>query len=248
VQASFGHLACPSGGRQTVPSAGLEPMGPLASRSWDGQDRIVAVRSDFEQCLFAEGAVTVAGMDEVGRGALAGPVTVGLVMIDRKCGPPPARLDDSKRLRPAVRAALVPEIVEWAAGWAIGHASAAEVDDVGIVRALGRAGRRALARLASCPSVVVVDGPYDWLMGEGTDRGNVPTRVVPLVGADHSLAAVAAASVLAKVCRDRRMMQLEELFPGYGFADHKGYGTPAHRAAIAVRGPSSLHRLSWSLG
>lgn len=207
----------------------------------------MTVGTDLERRLLAEGAAAVGGMDEVGRGALAGPVTVGLVVVDRRCGPPPDRLDDSKRLRPAVRAALVPEIQEWAAGWSIGHASAAEVDDVGIVPALRRAGRRALARLAPDPSVLVLDGPFDWLAGEGRARDDTSARVVPLVGADQSVAAVAAASVLAKVCRDRCMTELDEFFSGYGFRDHKGYGTPAHRAAIAARGPSPLHRLTWSL-
>jgi ribonuclease HII len=203
-------------------------------------------------------------MDEVGRGALAGPVTVGVVVVDAAVRSAPSGVRDSKLLTPAVRQALVPKLQRWAVGYAIGHAGPEEIDRFGILAALRLAGRRALAQLVTPPSCVLLDGSYDWLTTRAEQAGlfeldapgRCPAPVVELavdpvvttfVKADLRCAAVAAASVLAKVERDALMVRLAADFPAYGWQENKGYSAPEHAAALRRLGSCSYHRRSWSL-
>ncbi|GAA2844439.1 ribonuclease HII [Streptosporangium fragile] len=188
----------------------------------------------LERLLNDGGSKLVAGVDEVGRGAWAGPVAVCAVVTD--LSDPPAGLTDSKMLSPARRAALVPEIITWAAGVGYGEASHEEIDELGMTEALRRAARRALAALPVRPDVVILDGKHDYL--------GAPWPVRCEVKADLSSVSVAAASVVAKVRRDTHMASLG--CAEYGFADNAGYPSPVHQAALASLGPTEHHRLSWS--
>lgn len=199
----------------------------------------------LERHLLAGGACCVTALDEVGRGAAAGPVSVGAVQVSAGTGEPPTRLRDSKLLSPAARAQLVPQIDRWADRWAVGHASAAEIDQVGIIAALGLAAWRALDQLDAVP-LVLLDGNLDWVSAAGASRPHLPT-VVTKVKADLVCASVAAASVVAKVARDEIMVELDSAVPGYDLARHKGYLTAAHTNALAHLGPSVQHRRSWRL-
>lgn len=208
-----------------------------------------------ERALLRSGHHRVAGVDEVGRGSLAGPVTVGVVVVTAATRSAPAGLRDSKLLTPAAREALAPRLRRWARGWGVGHAEPEEIDDLGILRALRLAGARALAAAAAAPDAVVLDGDYDWLnrpepapacaelpgaVGPAPDVGTV-------VRADVRCAAVAAASVLAKVARDELMVERSAAHPAYGWEHNKGYGAPDHVAALARHGPCAQHRRSWRL-
>lgn len=206
---------------------------------------------DLEYEFLRSGAALVAGIDEVGRGALAGPVSVGVALIDATVGPIPAGLADSKLISEKKREALVSPLREWVVAYAIGHAEPHEIDDVGIIAALRRAAIRALAQLPATPDIAILDGSHDWLtrsddlFAAGDD---VVTPAVHMrVKADRDCAVVAAASVLAKVERDARMVELDAQFPGFGVAGNKGYGSDAHRAAIASLGATDMHRRSWNL-
>lgn len=216
-----------------------------------------------ERVLQRQGHRLVAGMDEVGRGALAGPVSVGVVVIDEVCRSAPVGVKDSKLLSHQVRERLVPKIQAWATAYAVGHASPDEIDRYGIMVALRFAGSRALAALSVTPDLILLDGNYDWL----TDPGRmgllgfleedfdcfpsapsapcVPVRT--MVKADMFCSSVAAASVLAKVERDAMMVALAAEVPGYAWELNKGYSAPEHFAALESHGPSVHHRRSWRL-
>jgi ribonuclease HII len=201
---------------------------------------------DLERELHAAGATWVIGCDEVGRGAIAGPVAVGLGAVHLECGEVPVGLRDSKLLSEKRREALYPTATSWVQAHAVGLADAREVDEIGIVAALGLAGRRALTALHEAgvgimSSVVVLDGNHDYL----TPALSTPPRITTRVKADRDCASVAAASVIAKVHRDRMMIAADDEHPGYGWAGNKGYGSTAHYAALTELGPSPLHRLTW---
>lgn len=186
------------------------------------------------------------GCDEVGRGAIAGPVAVGLAIVDVTIGPFPTGLRDSKLLSEKRRELLAPLTASWALHTAVGLASAREVDTVGLTAALGLAGRRALESLHEAganirESVILLDGSFDWL----NPALSTPLRVRTRVKADRDCASVAAASVVAKVHRDRLMIDADARTPGYGWAGNKGYGSSGHFAAIAALGPTDLHRHTW---
>lgn len=217
----------------------------------------------IERALLRSGATLVGGMDEVGRGALGGPVSVGVVVVDGRSRSLPG-VRDSKLLPPDVREELAPVIRRWAVDCAVGHATAAEIDAAGIIGALRMAGLRALAALRVVPDAILLDGSHDWLsppmqstlFDEGAasepldDVGAVeelPAQVHLQVKADLSCTSVAAASVLAKVERDGRMRELHRLHPGYGWAENKGYASAGHRAALERLGPCVEHRRSWRL-
>lgn len=212
----------------------------------------VAVSLRHERTLLRAGASVVCGVDEVGRGALSGPVTVGMVLVDASVRRSLAGVRDSKLLTPGARVALVPRIREWAVGHAVGHAGADEVDEVGLVAALRRAGLRALGTLPVRPDVILLDGSHDWLTGPTQaslleeEELQVP-RVVTRVKADLTCTSVAAASVLAKTERDAIMVELDRIHPAYGWAENKGYASPGHLAALRDVGPCPLHRRSWNL-
>ena len=200
-----------------------------------------------ERRLLRGGAVLLASMDEVGRGAPAGPVHVGVVVVDAATPPAPAGVRDSKLLAARARDALAPRVERWAVDSAVGSASADEVDACGVVGALRLAGRRALAELAVVPDLVLLDGSHDWLSGPDPERAGDGVPVVTRVRADLTCASVAAASILAKVRRDARMAELDRDHPGYGFAANKGYGTVDHLEALRRLGPTPQHRVSWNL-
>ncbi|ALE06404.1 hypothetical protein AL755_14560 [Arthrobacter sp. ERGS1:01] len=221
---------------------------------------------EWERELAAQGYTLVAGCDEVGRGSLAGPVSVGLVVIDAATAVDLPGVKDSKLLREPVRQALVPAIEEWASAHAVGHASAAEIDAVGLVAALRLAGTRALATVATelLPDYVILDGNQDWLsipaqsdLGFGADLfsqeapqdapSGATMTVRTRIKADMTCLSVAAASVLAKVERDAMMVALAEQFPQFGWDGNKGYATAAHRSAIAEHGATDFHRKTWRL-
>jgi ribonuclease HII len=199
-----------------------------------------------ERELFQGGAPIVLACDEVGRGALAGPVSVGLVVIDASVRRMPAGLRDSKLMSEPRREAMAPKAAAWVRGWAVGEASAAEIDAIGIMACLGLAGARAFAALvAAQPDIddapLLLDGNYDWLSAPIERRARVVTRIK----ADRDCASVAAASVIAKVHRDGGMRRAHDETPLYGWDENKGYSSPAHFAAIDEHGPSGLHRMTW---
>jgi ribonuclease HII len=208
-----------------------------------------------EKAMLRAGASRLGGVDEVGRGSPAGPATCAVVVIDQGVGRVPEGLRDSKLLSAAAREALVVAVERWALDWAVGHASAAEVDALGLTSALRLAGHRALAQLSGPIDAVLLDGSFDWLRRpeqsslltpEDISQVVVPP-VTTKVKADLSCATVAAASVLAKVARDALMAELAEQYPGYGWESNKGYGSPEHLDAIRRLGLTPQHRKSWSL-
>jgi ribonuclease HII len=210
-----------------------------------------------ERALQRQGHRLLAGMDEVGRGALAGPVSVGVVVIDDVCRSAPVGVKDSKLLSHQMRERMVPKIQRWATAYAVGHASPGEIDRHGIMVALRFAGTRALAALPVIPDLVILDGNYDWLTdpervgllglleGGGNLAPCVPVKT--MVKADMFCSSVAAASVLAKVERDAMMVALAVDVPDYAWELNKGYSAPEHFAALQSHGPSAHHRLSWRL-
>lgn len=206
-----------------------------------------------ERQLLRAGADLVAGMDEVGRGALAGPVSVGVVVVDDQTPTAPQGLADSKLLSPAAREGLVPHLVRWGRAHGVGHASAAEIDEVGIVAALRLAGTRALEQVEQVlgpVTTVLLDGSHDWLTPPAdlfSQEVDTPRTVHMRVRADQTCACVAAASVVAKVTRDALMTDLDAQHPAYCWAQNKGYAAPAHVAALAQHGPTTWHRRSWRL-
>ena len=196
--------------------------------------------------MHREGIRFVIGCDEVGRGAIAGPVAVGLSVVGAGIRKHPDGLRDSKMLSEKRREELAPLARGWSHFSAVGLASAPEVDAIGIIAALALAGRRALTELheagvAIHESVVLLDGSHDWL----TPSLTKPPRVHTRVKADRDCASVAAASVIAKVHRDRLMIDADATIPGYGWSGNKGYGSTEHYAAINTLGPSELHRQTW---
>ena len=202
--------------------------------------------NDVELELFQTGARTVIGCDEVGRGAIAGPVGVGMTALTLDHGIWPVGLRDSKMLSQKRRELLEPLTLEWAPLSAVGYAEATEVDAIGITAALGLAGKRALIQLHEAgvdvmASVVLLDGSTDWL----SSALNVAPRVHTRVKADRDCVSVAAASVVAKVQRDKLMIEADSEYPGYHWPSNKGYGSAAHFDAIRQLGATEIHRHTW---
>ncbi|NLU81533.1 ribonuclease HII [Rhodococcus sp. HNM0569] len=191
----------------------------------------------MESTLLRCGLGPVAGVDEAGRGACAGPLVVAACVLPARPLPSLERLDDSKKLTERVREELFPIITRVALGWSVVEFSAAEVDAVGVHRANIEGMRRAVAGLGLSPGYVLTDG---------FRVPGLPAPSLPVIGGDAAAACIAAASVLAKVSRDRTMVALGEEFPQYDFGVHKGYCTRRHMRAIADHGASTQHRLSWS--
>jgi len=176
----------------------------------------------------------IAGVDEVGRGAWAGPVVAAAVILD--LDRLPEGLDDSKRLSPSRREQLFQAIRETAQAIALGIVDAREIDRTNILRATERAMRQAVEGLRPRPDFLLIDAVR-------LDDLGIPYRA--LIRGDQISVSIAAASIIAKVTRDRLMREYDGLYPGYGFAQHVGYGTPAHRDALARLGPCPIHRLSF---
>jgi ribonuclease HII len=199
----------------------------------------------------------VLAVDEVGRGAAAGPCSVGVVLLSHPHTSPPAGLDDSKKLSPARRTSLLPHITAWAPTQ-VGHASAAEIDDLGVSLALTLAFRRAYAAFepslgSGVGLLVLLDGSYDWV-NLPPDSKDLPAELATsprllvrtVVRGDSSHTSLAAASIVAKCTRDSLMESLHETDPRYLWSKNKGYLSPAHLAAISTYGLSDYHRQSWS--
>ncbi|MGA0877990.1 MAG: ribonuclease HII [Ilumatobacteraceae bacterium] len=196
-----------------------------------------APNRDWEESLHADGCDVVVGIDEVGKGAWAGPMAVGAVVIPRTGAVPEVR--DSKTLSERRREALFDEITAWCQSWSVGYASASECDELGMVAAQRLATRRALESLAVVPTAAVVDGNWDFV-------SPAVARVETRVKGDASSVSIAAASIVAKVTRDRLMRQLAGDYPMWSFDTNKGYPCPRHRTALQGYGPSAIHRRSWS--
>ena len=193
---------------------------------------------EIERELAAAGNPRVAGVDEVGRGAWAGPVVVCAVVARPGFPAPPGGLTDSKRLTPQRRAELAAELPAWVESYALGAASHDEIDALGMTAALRRAARSALDKLPERPDTVLLDGSHDYI--------GHPWRVRCAVKADLRSVSVAAASVIAKVYRDRLMAELGQAHTEFAFGENGGYPSPAHQQALATLGPTPYHRLSWS--
>jgi len=210
---------------------------------------------EHERSLVARGEVVV-GVDEVGRGALAGPLTVGVVVVT-SAAPAPRGLTDSKLLSPARRESLVAPIRGWAAAWSLGSVSASDIDRWGLRLALAVAATRALDGLTLTPTFALLDGSFNLLDApmplDGEVNGVPPLRYATLrhatlVKGDRKSATIAAASVLAKVHRDAEMIRLHEGFEPYEWSQNKGYGSARHMQVLRQRGPSMHHRRTWRLG
>lgn len=206
-------------------------------------------RLTLERRLLREHPIVIA-CDEVGRGALAGPVAVGAAVIDASGARRriPRGLRDSKLVPEPRRADVAARAASWVAASAVGWASSSEIDEIGIMRALGLATIRALADLRAHgvvaeDAIVLLDGNYDYI----TPAGGTGLRVRPVIKADRDCATAAAASVIAKVARDALMTDLHDDLPAYNWARNKGYSSPDHREAIRAHGISRHHRASWAL-
>lgn len=197
----------------------------------EGKER-QALRAHFSPLGLME-----CGCDEAGRGCLAGPVVAAAVILPERFAHP--LLNDSKQLTEAQRELLRPIIEAEALSWGIGVCSPEEIDQLNILQASITAMHRAIEQLVLSPELLLIDGnrfrPYPGIPHECIVKG------------DATYCSIAAASILAKTERDRLMLELAQLYPGYGFAEHKGYPTPQHRAALAELGPSPVHRLSFRL-
>ena len=189
---------------------------------------------DYERQAWNSGAETVCGVDEAGAGPLMGPVYAAAVILPRELDIP--GLNDSKKLTEKKREALYEVITTQAVSWSVTRVEAWEIDEMDILNARMLAMNRAIAQLTPQPALALIDG-------NRSTGITVPSRCV--VGGDGKCADIAAASVLAKVTRDRYMRRMAETYPQYGFEKHKGYGTAAHYAAIRAYGPSPIHRPSF---
>jgi ribonuclease HII len=176
----------------------------------------------------------VCGVDEAGRGPWAGPVSAGAVILDVRRVP--KGLNDSKKLSAKAREGLELEIKARALAWGVGFASVEEIASLNILHATGLAMRRAVEAMAVTPAFALVDGNYAFAL---------PCPVKTVVGGDALSKSIAAASILAKVARDRLMAEMDQAYPGYGFAAHKGYRAPVHARALLELGPCEIHRMGW---
>ena len=191
---------------------------------------------DRELHLIRSGHALIAGLDEAGRGAWAGPVVAAAVILNLLQAASLREVNDSKQLSPRQRAALYPVIVDHCVTYGIGQGSAAEIDSIGILPATRLAMQRAVEALSPQPDALIIDAVR-------LPQVNKPQAVFNF--ADSISLSVAAASILAKVTRDRLLIELDAQYPAYQFARHKGYGTQIHRAALQSAGPCDIHRASF---
>ncbi|MEX3609703.1 ribonuclease HII [Rothia sp. LK2588] len=228
---------------------------------------------ETEETFFASGVDLIAGMDEVGRGSLAGPVSVGVALVPAGTVLSVEGLTDSKALSKLRRESMVSDIETWCTT-AVGSATPQEIDEWGMTAALRVAGHRALAQAVStagqAPDMVLLDGKHDWFTSPADDLLSMvdPTQLAfntalnrvwgngvvwsgpvhTVIKGDLSCASISAASVVAKVHRDELMTRLAQEYPAYGWEKNMGYGSAAHREAVETHGPTVHHRLSWNLG
>lgn len=193
--------------------------------------RLDAMR-EFERQY--EGCGLICGIDEAGRGPLAGPVVAGAAILPADCQI--LYLNDSKKLSEKRREELFLEIKDKALAWSVGTASPGRIDEINILQATYEAMREALSGLSEAPAV---------LLNDAVTIPQVSIRQIPIIKGDAKSVSIAAASVLAKVTRDHMMVEYDKMFPQYGFAKHKGYGTAVHIAAIKEFGPTPIHRRSF---
>jgi ribonuclease HII len=206
----------------------------------------------FENSFFETGTRFVIGIDEVGRGSIAGPVAVGVCLLDkqRDLSSWPVKLKDSKLITEKTRDEIFPLVSSWVSGWAVGMATVEEIETKGIVESLSLAGARALEQLTRDPALrealakdgvmLILDGSHNWL---GTKALGMPVTVK--TKADRDCVSVACASVLAKVTRDKLMLEIHDQHPMFGLASNKGYASESHISALREHGPSPVHRVSW---
>lgn len=195
------------------------------------RERLLVMKSferKYADCRF------ICGIDEAGRGPLAGPVVAGAVILPKDCEI--LYLNDSKKLSPVKREALYDEIMEKAVAVGVGMASPARIDKINILQATYEAMREAISKLHVQPDI---------LLNDAVTIPEVDILQVPIIKGDAKSVSIAAASIIAKVTRDRLMVQYDEILPGYGFAQHKGYGSQEHIATIRWLGPSPIHRQSF---
>jgi ribonuclease HII len=206
------------------------PTAPRLRKALKGKAPSLAMEREF----WAAGDDVVVGVDEVGRGSWAGPLTIGAAVLprDRRV----LKVRDSKMLTEAEREALFDRIASWCLAWSVGHVSAQECDDLGMSAAQRLAAQRAIAGLGVVPDRVLIDGNWDFVGGGRTRR---------IIRGDATCLSIAAASILAKVSRDRIMRGEAEHFPGYDFDLNKGYPCPRHKLALKAYGPTSIHRRTW---
>ena len=190
----------------------------------------------FEQTLQRRGYERIVGIDEAGRGALAGPVIAAAVILPINCQI--SGVTDSKQLTPKQRAELFNEIHRTAIAVGVGCVNNKEIDQINILQATMRTMAQAIAQITPSPDYVLVDGTH-------LPEISLPAKAIPK--GDTLIQSIAAASIIAKVTRDRLMIELNKTYPGYGFQNHKGYGTLLHRQAIAQLGPCPIHRRSFKL-
>jgi ribonuclease HII len=181
------------------------------------------------------GYEAVVGVDEVGRGAWAGPISVGAAVVPKNSRV--YKIRDSKMLTESEREALFDRVADWCVAWSVGHASHEECDELGMSAAQRLAAHRALAGLDLRPDRVLVDGKWDFVGGGQTTQ---------IVRGDATTVSISAASVLAKVTRDRIMRAEAAHYPAFNFEGNKGYPCPTHKAALQAWGPTTLHRRSWA--
>jgi len=190
--------------------------------------------NNFDKAYRSDTVRIICGVDEAGRGPLAGPVVAGACVLPEDCEI--RFLNDSKKLSEKKRDALYDVITEKALYWGVGIVSAREIDEINILNASLLAMRRAIENAKVTPDLVLVDG--------NVDRG-FKEPAIAIVGGDAKSPSIAAASIIAKVTRDRMMAELDSIFPGYGLAGHKGYPTKAHKLAVYRLGPAECHRRSF---
>lgn len=200
--------------------------------------RVVDPDDRLEHELFGAGARYIAGVDEVGRGSWAGPLSVGVAVVDvAALGSFPIGVRDSKMLTQQRREEIFPLLVDAVSNYAIGHASSSECDELGMTMALRLAASRAFRSLEVLPDVVVLDGTVNYI-----EHPHVELRI----GADRDVRVVAGASIIAKVTRDRMMIDLDGRYPEFCFAQNKGYPSPEHLRALENVGLTDIHRRSWT--
>ena len=188
-----------------------------------------------ERRMWDLGYEVVVGVDEVGRGAWAGPISVGAAVVPRNSRV--YKIRDSKMLTEKEREALFDRVADWCLAWSVGHASHLECDEMGMSAAQRLAARRALDGLGRRPDRVLIDGNWDFVGGGRTTK---------IVRGDVTILSISAASVLAKVTRDRIMRTEAEHYPAFNFEGNKGYPCPVHKAALQAWGPTTLHRRTWA--
>lgn len=241
-------VATPLKGRTN--NSGTPPGTPAVRR----RNGLARPGSTKERSLWDSGFKIVAGVDEVGRGAWAGPLSVGVAVLCAPLARIPRGMRDSKQILEAERERLFDKVASWCTAWAVGHAGPQECDELGMTAALRLATSRAFAQVPAdlLPDAVVLDGKFDFVSRVTFDQlldSDLPASWRPVVHtvvkADASCVSVAAASVLAKVTRDRIMRACAESYPPFDFDRNKGYPSPAHKMALRGYGLSAIHRRSW---